>query len=135
MGNRLIGLKSPFQEKLGWLTGNLYSRVGTPDWCPDHITEAEFRAKIRRLVDQPVAWIADEKLKQARSALAESTEITRSELRNAVESSVVKPKKERVLEVVEAVIADYAKASTELDPVKLVNRMRNNQKLSALLRT
>ena len=132
--NRLIGLRSPFQEKLRWLTGNLYSRVGTPDWCPDHITETEFRTKVRRIVNQPVAWVPDEKVRQARSLLAEATNLPAAELRQAVESSVVKPKKERVLEIVETVISEYSASSERIDVKKIVNRMRNNPKLSALLK-
>src|ERR1041385_7046579 len=29
-----LQLSESFQHKLGWLTGNLYSRVGTSDWTP-----------------------------------------------------------------------------------------------------
>ena len=31
---RISQLKEIFQAKLGWLAGNIYSRVGTPDWVP-----------------------------------------------------------------------------------------------------
>src|SRR4051794_9957527 len=32
---KVLELKDEFKAKLGWLVGNLYSRVGTEDWVPN----------------------------------------------------------------------------------------------------
>ncbi|QDV38076.1 hypothetical protein [Tautonia plasticadhaerens] len=46
---RVGRLRSPFRNKLGWLVGNLFSRVDTPDW-PEEIGKAEADRKVTRLI-------------------------------------------------------------------------------------
>ncbi|MHB1562113.1 MAG: hypothetical protein ACYC61_32095, partial [Isosphaeraceae bacterium] len=41
-------LKSPFRNKLGWLAGNLFSRVDTPDW-PEEIGKKEADKKVEKI--------------------------------------------------------------------------------------
>jgi hypothetical protein len=42
---RVGRLQSPFRNKLGWLAGNLYSRVDTPDW-PESIGKNQADNKV-----------------------------------------------------------------------------------------
>ena len=39
---KVLGLTDAFKAKLGWLVGNMYSRVGTPDWVSDRAKPAGF---------------------------------------------------------------------------------------------
>lgn len=64
--HKLVKLRSgriaaPYKEKLGWLSGNLYSRIGTPDW-----SEKESRNKIENLIkkyidNESLIWLSKEK--------------------------------------------------------------------------
>jgi hypothetical protein len=55
---RVLSLKPEFQAKLGWLVGNLYSRVATKDWTPDFVSPPEFEAQIDEVVRRlGVVWI------------------------------------------------------------------------------
>jgi hypothetical protein len=68
MRSRLLSLTDVFQAKLGWLTGNIYSRVGTPDWVPDHISKEDFSGRISDILDRMCRWIDDKQLKQAKQS-------------------------------------------------------------------
>ncbi|MEW5924725.1 MAG: hypothetical protein AB1746_12130 [Candidatus Zixiibacteriota bacterium] len=48
-------LKEIFQAKLGWLLGNTYSRVGTPDWLSIYGQE-RFNEKIKMTLDKMCTW-------------------------------------------------------------------------------
>lgn len=59
-------LSEPFQSKLGWLTGNLFSRVATPDWETDQITQmiAQF-LEDNRVLGCEFHWVPRMKAKEA----------------------------------------------------------------------
>jgi len=44
-------LGGQFRNKLGWLVGNLYSRVGTPDWSDQEDGEEKMLELINSLID------------------------------------------------------------------------------------
>ena len=54
---KILQLSESFQHKLGHLVGTMYSRVGTEDWVPEYATEAEFRSRIHKLVEDLVEWL------------------------------------------------------------------------------
>ena len=54
---KILQLSESFQHKLGHLVGTMYSRVGTEDWVPGHVPEAEFRSRIGELVKNVVGWL------------------------------------------------------------------------------
>ncbi len=49
---RIIGIDEPFQAKLGWLLGQLYSRVGTRDF-----EGAAIRSKVDEITDTMAVWL------------------------------------------------------------------------------
>jgi hypothetical protein len=62
---RVLSLSEGFRAKLGWMVGNVYSRVGTEDWVPN----SDFTKKINYTLEASTKWIDDEKLKIAKSQL------------------------------------------------------------------
>jgi len=54
---RIMQLKEIFQAKLGWLVGNMYSRVGTPDWVPAVVTEKAFADLIEDILEKMCLWV------------------------------------------------------------------------------
>lgn len=66
---KLLQLQESFQHKLGSLVGNLYSRVGTADWVPEHSTKVDFDARIGRLVDDLILWIEKDEYKRVSKTL------------------------------------------------------------------
>lgn len=53
-------LKDTFKAKLGWLVGNMYSRVGTEGWIPENTTKAQFKNRIDDIIKSVSAWENDE---------------------------------------------------------------------------
>jgi hypothetical protein len=62
---RVAQLEENFQAKLGWLVGNMYSRVGTPDWTDKECSKDEFDKIIAEMVDGlGILWIKDQYIKK-----------------------------------------------------------------------
>lgn len=59
LAGRTAQLDDLFQAKLGWLLGQQYSRVGTPDW-----DEETLAAKIAALSDQSMTWLPPDQFEQ-----------------------------------------------------------------------
>jgi hypothetical protein len=86
---KILQLKEIFQTKLGWLVGQLYSRVGTEDW-----NQQELSRKRNKIVDRVAVWVSEDKLPELEVRLTRSVperERDRSRIARAVKS-LPKPK-------------------------------------------
>lgn len=54
---KIFELREDFRAKLGWMVGNMYSRVGTEDWVPNTLTKADFNKKIFQIMDSNLLWL------------------------------------------------------------------------------
>lgn len=64
---RVGRLDPEFSNKLGWLVGNLYSRVGTPDWA-DHEGNKHKDMLVKEYLDDAIpedCWVPDSWIKSA----------------------------------------------------------------------
>jgi len=61
---KILQLTPGFQAKLGWLVGQLYSRVATDDWDVD-----ELRQKKNKIVKDVAAWISDDSFPELEQSL------------------------------------------------------------------
>ena len=58
LNSKILELSENFRAKLGWLVGNLYSRVGTEDYVPGAIPDASaYEEYINELLNRYVAWV------------------------------------------------------------------------------
>lgn len=55
---KVLELDDTFQAKLGWLVGQMYSRVGTLDWDTNKI-----KIKSKGLLENAAIWVDDDKIK------------------------------------------------------------------------
>ncbi len=86
---RVGRLRPSFRNKLGWLTGNLYSRVDTPDW-PEEIGMEEARKKVDRIlsdVDEATAnvWVSRRHLDFSISKDASIKSLPREKVKEAIQ--------------------------------------------------
>ena len=58
---KIAGITDVFQAKLGWLVGQMYSRVGTPDLLPATLSE-----RVDALIDGAAVWLDDGQAKALR---------------------------------------------------------------------
>lgn len=63
---RFLSIQDTFRAKLGWLVGELYSRVGTEDW-----PAAKLKEKIQDLIEGAAIWLEQRRLKQLKLLLAD----------------------------------------------------------------
>ena len=64
-------LREEFRAKLGWLVGNLYSRVGTMDWTPIFKTDPDFKKIIKDLLEKNALWVDKKIIKALKKRIEE----------------------------------------------------------------
>jgi hypothetical protein len=135
---RRLALAEVFQAKLGWLVGNLYSRVGTPDWVPDSLTKDAFEDKVSRIVGEVAEWVSESKLKEARKAAREAhldvETAPTTELRRLLDSASAPRKKQLVIQAVLRVVAAHTSASTARGDTSLARLLEMDPDISSLLK-
>lgn len=100
--SRLARLRPTFQAKLGWLVGNIYSRVGTDDWTPTHHPKSQWKKLIDKLLDQSLVWLDSDQLRAAEKAVDPSSmdELSVDDLIDQVKKTVVGKRKDQVVDAV-----------------------------------
>jgi hypothetical protein len=76
-------LGAEFRNKLGWLTGNLYSRVDTPDWADNDGGQEASRTLIASLlngVGEQNVWLPDSWLQAARAKRIDLAKLPRDQV-------------------------------------------------------
>ena len=132
------GLQEEFQAKLGWLVGNLFSRVGTTDWTESKDRQKELGGMLKAFLEDTresgrPSWISrgeKEALEKAGVALAgvDPGEIDDLKRRHRPISVLE--------EVVDAVLAVMGR-ETRLEPKdveRLGNKLRNDALLASALK-
>ncbi len=140
LGCRILQLDEPFQAKLGWLVGQLYSRVATQDWPPD-----ELRKQVKNTHDEEAIWVDPRRAKRLKREIEKEIENNGEDALGEVEiEDLIKKlptRKEEVLERIQDVIGStliFSKLkedghlSDQALP-KLINALRSDQALTTLL--
>lgn len=130
---RITSMSDIFAAKLGWLVGNLYSRVGTDDWTPDHQKPNEFSKRINGILDGACKWVDDEQLKSAVKKL--TPELTAKGEQAALAhlgACAQPPKRERLLAAMERALSESAGGDNERAR-KLVAVLKSDPEVAALI--
>jgi hypothetical protein len=95
-------LATEFRNKLGWLTGNLYSRVDTPDWSDHDGGSGEAEGLIAGFVDgsklpKPNVWVPDSWLQAARRKNVKIEALPRDQVYDALKAHAPSPRNEVVM--------------------------------------
>lgn len=138
---RVLQLSDVFQAKLGWLVGNMYSRVGTPDWAPDHVSPDWFKGQVDEIVRSLCVWAdakALERVGRAEKTLDKQNpgaKLTREEALEVIES-VAKERAGRTDEAVKKIVDVIIQAEPELEPrrQRLELRVKNDATIAQLLK-
>lgn len=134
---KILELKEVFQAKLGWLVGNMYSRIGTEDWVPETDTKEEFKKRIEKVLDKNCIWVEniDELLiellkKYDHQQIAQFNEM---ELIRLIEQISIPSKKERVITRLEEIFQESGYIGDLDDIRKISMQIKNDPQISALL--
>jgi hypothetical protein len=130
---KILQLASEFQAKLGWLLGQLFSRVGTQDWEPKELTR-----KISGLLKDAAIWVPDATISHLEAEFARRREqdtnaaMTVPEISRAVSSAPTK--KQAVLDQALKVISDLLGSDRQGEIALLRKRLESDSSLTSLLK-
>ena len=130
LNSRILSLNEVFRAKLGWLVGNIYSRVGTQDWT-DSIEKNEFEKFIDDKLEGLFNWYDDKQLKAAeKHADKQLIETGGENLRNYIESIKPPKRKDIVLDRVIEILNDSAIIQGDKELRTLRMKLSNDSLLS-----
>ena len=124
---RLLSLKEIFQAKLGWLVGNMYSRVGTEDWVPRYATAEDFKGRIDTILDETCKWVDEKQLKEAETTAPDGLlEGGQAVIREHIEATCVPKRRDMVAGAVMDELRKLGIAATAEESNKIEQRLRSN---------
>jgi hypothetical protein len=125
--SRILSLDEVFQAKLGWLVGNIYSRVGTEDWVPNHLSKTEFIRKAKRLANEACIWVENERLKVANQSAEKDLLVQdQSIIREYISGITIKSNREKVLDRLSIVLLNMDVTMEDLLPQILRNILESD---------
>lgn len=132
-------LSSEFTAKLGWLVGNLYSRVGTPDWSEAQNGSEELKALIHDTLDTEAStvaplWFQESWVEAARNNGVDLAGLAPKELEEAIEKHKPATARERVVARTTEVFKEMFAEVPEEEIEKFGNRLKNDGRLSNILK-
>ena len=127
-------LADEFKAKLGWLVGNMYSRVGTADW--EGIMSTQARKDMLNQDLNSMCIIGNkEQLKQLKKEILERTE-SNPKYDDAVAfiaDVTIKTKYEKVMDIIENVIHTSSKKIPAEEKEKLLKVIKSRSALKTLI--
>lgn len=129
-------LSHEFRSKLGWLKGNLYSRVDTTDWTEEESRSTEFKQLKRSLLGASGAtWAKRSWLREARNAGVDLTEMTREDAIAKLKELAPPSPKEIAVERVKEIAATVLGPDYEAVVTKIGNRLNNDSAFKSACRS
>jgi len=126
---KILELDSEFQAKLGWMVGNLYSRVGTKDFVPHHFGERrEFIKYINDVMDEQVTWVPANFFSEVRKLASEDS--GSSSLKEIGEKAILikeQKKEQKIMNLVNKINREIELGSTERD--KIMDILRRDKSI------
>jgi len=130
---KVLQLTDTFQAKLGWLVGQLYSRVGTQDMDAGKATR-----KIADSLKGVAVWVDDAKIRalEAKSEELVQADPNRMMTQEEIEMTLraVPTTKDQVISRAAEILADALGVGQEATARKLSTRLSNDAALTRLLR-
>lgn len=129
-------LKPEFQAKLGWLTGNLYSRVGTEDWSEPKNRNREQKSIVDQVIDglAGIAWASTEAVSRATKAGVTAEGKTPEEISQSVNEHEPTPFDQQVRDAFNRVIAQEDLGIPAEIQVRLMKRLPNDVAMAGLFK-
>jgi hypothetical protein len=126
-----LQLDEAFQAKLGWLVGQMYSRVGTKDWEPSEISR-----KATQALEDAAITVPEDKLTTLHDAFSEAKSLDPKSVLTAIQIQQALKKapnrKSRTLEQVEVILRGVIENEEELVE-KIVRRLKNDPVITKIL--
>lgn len=132
---KILELKENFQAKLGWLVGNLYSRVGTSDWVPDNIDDGDFKKLIQKQLQANFKVLPN--LPEIETELSKSftdaqlSALTIDELLRVIKKIKIKSRKEKIIPRLEELLVQSGAFPAGFNMNRLMERIKQDPTLNS----
>jgi len=133
--SRVGKLSKEFQPKLGWMVGNLFSRVGVSDWKEkDNNKEKTIINDILRFSRKEPLWIDNKIFKKILQEYPgfDSFDVAKQE--TIIKDFSYPPPKEKAIEIIAKTIKNVLPKISDDDIQKISSRLINDQQLEAQIR-
>ena len=130
---KVLQLNDTFQAKLGWLVGQMYSRVGTLDWDTKVLNN-----KVQGVLKDAAIWVEDDKIKaleiEYQSLLSSdpNAKMSRTQIEKTIKK--VPTRKQLVLDQAEKVLAEVLGQEKQGEVKKLRRQLESDMALTSLLK-
>lgn len=128
-----IELADEFKAKLGWLVGNIYSRVGTKDWT--NICEEKARKELIKDELTSRYFFAENKVINELTAAAEGRSFNSiEEIAEFVDNLKIKSNYDAFLEIMSKVVCQYNGFRSAEEKEKFINKIKNTSAIKQLIK-
>ncbi|MEP7198109.1 MAG: hypothetical protein ABI851_16445 [Saprospiraceae bacterium] len=136
--SKVLELQENFQAKLGWLVGNLYSRVGTEDWVPSTLDKSGFEKLVRdqlKTYFQIVPNLVDiENQLKEDYTIDQLKNLPINDLIEIVNTTKIRSKKDKVISKLEEIITNSSALRQGYDIKKLLSKIGSDPSITSLLK-
>lgn len=131
---KMLELSDEFKAKLGWLVGNIYSRVGTTDW-ESIMPQAAKREMLNDELKNRCIIASNESIKAIKNKMSQSNQAfnSRDELLKFIEQYPIKTKYDEAMENIENAINRFSRVPDDIRG-KMINSIKSLDSLKVLLR-
>ena len=129
-----LELSDEFKAKLGWLVGNMYSRVGTTDW-ESKMTDKARKQMIEDDINSRCVIGTKEQLKKLKVELAQNAEAlnTHDQAIEYLSTIIVQSKYDQVMAEIEQIFKQAPKSVKEEDRQFLLRAIKSRSKIQSLI--
>lgn len=126
-----LELRDEFKGKLGWLVGNIYSRIGTRDW-----NEKEIKEEVKKILTTHCIWVNIKGFKyelMKKYPLEEIKALKEEELEQKVTEIKIPNQKERVMEQINNILEDVKFITDPAVKKKLLSCIKSHPGITTIL--
>lgn len=131
---KVLELSDEFKAKLGWLVGNIYSRVGTTDW-ESVMSESERQQMLLDELNSHCVIGSKGQIKALKNTIKEHAETikTYEQATNFIANVQIETQYDKVIKIIEQQINMMGNNISEENKNKLINSVKSSSQLKVLL--
>lgn len=130
---KALELSDEFKAKLGWLVGNIYSRVGTTDW-ESLLTSQQRSAMLNEELNTHCMIATAEQIKALKEAFQKRGDELRSaeDVVNFIDNCHIDSQYDKAIEIIENIINSAGNEIPKEEKEKLIRRVKSKATFKAL---
>jgi hypothetical protein len=137
---RRARLRSEFRSKLGWLVGNLYSRIGTQDWSESPERNKDMTKLVKQYLDPADSpdgpmWVPKTCVEAAKSKGIQLELIEKDKIQSILEANKPPAAKDNIIAQALRVLKEAAPSFDDESLQRVKNRLNNDSQFAKAIRS